>query len=1127
MSTQGSHAHAFRKWVSGKWILGALLGSFTVGAPAQTAPVSVGIPGNYQSEAGCAGDWDPACPATQLVYDANGDIWRNTFSVTPAGGYEYKVALNGSWDWNYGLHAQQNGPNIPLATSQSPQNVTFLYDHKTHWVTDNVSSIIATVPGSFQSEMGCSGDWDPGCFRTWLQDIQGSGIYSFSTGAIPAGTYEAKVALNGTWDVNYGQGGVQNGANIAFTVPANGMEVVFQWNATTHDLRVIVGGIRGDLTKARAYWLSADTIAWSVPNAAGTSVSLFADPDGALTLDGPGVMPGPNTRSWVLTPEAAGLSPALRAKFPHLAGLAAFKLPAEAIAAAAQSLKGQLAVGATLAGQGVDATGLQVPGVLDDLYASRAGSVAFGPSFVNGQTTLRVWAPTARSLRLRLFADSTTGTFTTQPMTLDPASGVWSYSAPSSSLDGVYYLYEAEVFVRGTNRVETNVVTDPYSVSLARNSARSQVVSFDDPDLQPRGWRRLAKPSLAAPEDMVLYELHVRDFSATDQTVPENLRGTFAAFTQKRSDGMKHLATLGLAGVTHVHLLPAFDFATTNEDKTAWQAPSFETLAALPADSAEQQALVAATADRDGFNWGYDPLHYNVPEGSYATDADGSARILEFRQMVQSLNESGLRVVMDVVYNHTNSAGQNPNSILDKLVPGYYHRLNGDGVVLGESCCADTATEHAMMEKLMVDSVVLWARRYKVDGFRFDIMGFHLKSNMLKVRAALDALTLAKDGVDGRSIYLYGEAWNFGVMANNGRGENAIQVNMAGTGIGSFNDRIRDAVRGGGPFSPRRDQGFATGLFVEPNGTFGGSAADEKAELLRLTDRVKLGLAGNIASYEIVDATGVRKPGRDVDYFGMPGAFGALPSDTIQYIGVHDDPDWFDAMNLKLGTAVPRADRVRMHRLGLSIVALSQGVPFFMAGDEILRSKSADRNSYNSGDWFNRIDWTRKTHNWGVGLPPANGNQDDWGIIGPALADPNLKPTAKDIDGTFRHFLEMLVIRKTSGLFRLRSAEEIQKAVSFYNTGPSQIPGLIVERIIHTDRFCFPAAQAVVLVNATPQAQTFSDPAFRKQPLLLHPVQALSQDAVVRQSKFQASSGTFTIPARTTAVFIEPCLGRR
>jgi len=1103
----------------------ALLAWRPLEATAQAAPASVGIPGNYQSEAGCGGDWDPGCAATQLVYDANGDIWRNTFTISPAGSYEYKVALNGSWDVNYGLHAQQNGPNIPLTTNASPQSITFYYDHKTHWVTDNVNSLIATVPGSFQSEIGCPGDWDPSCFRSWLQDINDTSIYSFSTSAIPPGTYEAKVALNGGWDVNYGQGGVQNGPNIVFTVPAAGMDVVFQWNSTTHELRIVVGGIHGDLTKAQAYWLTADTIAWNVPT--DTAVSLFADPDGALAIDGPGIVAGANTRSWTLQHDPAGLSPALRAKFPHLANLAAFKLPADAVTAAAQSLKGQLAVGAVRGVQGVDATSLQVPGVLDDLYAAKASPVALGPSFKHGQATLRVWAPTARNLALRVYADSDTPTYVTYPMTLDAASGIWSYSASAAGLAGKYYLYEAQVYVRSTRRVESNVVTDPYSVSLARNSARSQIVSLEDPALQPRGWNKLNKPYLAAPEDIVLYELHVRDFSATDATVPESERGTYKAFTEKRSNGMKHLSTLGLAGVTHVHLLPAFDFATINEDKSTWAAPSFETLAALPPDSSEQQALVAATAGRDGFNWGYDPLHYNVPEGSYALDANGPSRVLEFREMVQSLNQSGLRVVMDVVYNHTNSSGQNPNSILDKLVPGYYHRLNGDGVVLGESCCADTATENAMMEKLMVDSVVLWARQYKVDGFRFDIMGFHLKSNMLKVRAALDALTPAKDGVDGKSVYLYGEAWNFGVMANNGRGVNAIQVNMAGTGIGSFNDRIRDAVRGGGPFSARRDQGFATGLFTEPNGTYGGSAADEKAELLRLSDRVKLGLAGNIASYEIVDAQGNTRPGSEVDYFGMPGAYGAQPEDTIQYIGVHDDPDWFDAMNLKLASNVPRADRVRMARLGMDVVALSQGIPFFMAGDEILRSKSEDRNSYDSGDWFNRIDWTLQSNGWGSGLPPANGNQGDWSIIGTALADSNLKPTAGDIQSTYRHMLEMLVIRKTSKLFRLRSAEEIKKAVSFYNVGPDQTPGLIVERIGNADRFCVGASQAVVLVNATPQPQAFTHTDFRKQPLLLHPVQVFSQDPVVRTSKFDFRTGTFTIPARTTSVFVQPCFGPR
>jgi pullulanase-type alpha-1,6-glucosidase len=1085
-------------------------------------PASVGIPGNYQSEAGCAGDWDPACPATQLVYDANGDVWRNTFGISPAGGYEYKVALNGSWDVNYGLHAQQNGPNIPFSTSTTPQSVTFYYDHKTHWVTDNLTHFIATVPGSYQSEIGCGGDWDPSCFRSWLQDVNDTSIYSFSTGAIPAGSYEAKVALDGTWDVNYGAGGVQNGPNIAFTVPATGMDVVFQWNSATKDLRVVVGGIHGDLTKAQAHWISADTIAWNVPT--DTVVKLFADPDGALGLDGPGIVAGANTKSWTLTYDPAGLTAAQRARFPHLAALPAFRLPPDAVAAAAQSLKGQLAVGAVRGVQGVDATALQIPGVLDDLYAANAAPVTLGPSYANGMVGLRVWAPTARNVRLRLFADSNPATpFTTQPMTLDATTGVWSYTAPAAALDGRYYLVEAQVYVRGTNRVETNVVTDPYSVSLARNSTRSQFVSLDDAALQPHGWRSLAKPALAAPADIVLYELHVRDFSATDASVPETLRGTFAAFTRRNSAGMRHLAELGQAGVTHVHLLPSFDFATTNEDRSAWQAPSFETLAALPADSADQQALVAATADRDAFNWGYDPLHYNVPEGSYALDPDGPERILEFRRMVQSLNQAGLRVVMDVVYNHTNSAGQNPNSILDKLVPGYYHRLNGDGVVLGESCCADTATEHAMMEKLMVDSVVQWAKAYKVDGFRFDIMGFHLKSNMLKVRAALDALTPARDGVDGRSVYLYGEAWNFGVMANDGRGVNATQVNMAGTGIGSFSDRIRDAVRGGGPFSPRRDQGFATGLFTEPNGTFGGSAADEKAALLRLTDLVKLGLAGNIASFPLTDASGVTKPGREVDYVGLPGAYGLRPDDTIQYIGVHDDPDWFDAMNLKLATTVPRAERVRMHRLGLSIVALSQGVPFFMAGDEILRSKSGDRNSYNSGDWFNRIDWTLKSNGWGSGLPPADGNQGDWNIIAPALADPNLAPTSVDIEGTLRHLEEMLTIRKTSGLFRLRSAEEIEQAVTFFNNGPDQIPGLIVERIRNLGPTCFPASQAVVVVNATPQMQAFIDPAFRGQSFYLHPVLAMSADPVVRTSRFQPKSGSFLVPGRSTAVFLARC----
>ena len=173
------------------------------------------------------------------------------------------------------------------------------------------------------------------------------------------------------------------------------------------------------------------------------------------------------------------------------------------------------------------------------------------------------------------------------------------------------------------------------------------------------------------------------------------------------------------------------------------------------------------------------------------------------------LNRAGLRVVLDVVYNHTHASGQDPGSVLDRIVPGYYHRLLPDGTVATSTCCANTAPEHAMMGRLVVDSVVTWARRYKVDGFRFDLMGHHPKANLVEVRRALDALTLARDGVDGRSILLYGEGWNFGEVADNARFVQATQTEMAGTGIGTFNDRLRDAVRGGGPFdADPRVQGF-------------------------------------------------------------------------------------------------------------------------------------------------------------------------------------------------------------------------------------------------------------------------------------------------------------------------------
>src|SRR5215208_6234706 len=202
-------------------------------------PSSVTIAGSLQSELGCPGDWQPECGSTHLTFDANDGVWQGAFNV-PAGDWEYKAPVNNSWDENYGLHAQQNGANVPLNLGSSSA-VKFYYDHETHWITDNRNSVIAVAPGSFQSELGCAGDWDPSCLRSWLQDADGDGTYTFETTSIPPGDYFAKAALNESWDVNYGQGGVQNGADISFSVPANNAKVTFKYDATSHVLTILAG----------------------------------------------------------------------------------------------------------------------------------------------------------------------------------------------------------------------------------------------------------------------------------------------------------------------------------------------------------------------------------------------------------------------------------------------------------------------------------------------------------------------------------------------------------------------------------------------------------------------------------------------------------------------------------------------------------------------------------------------------------------------------------------------------------------------------------------------------------------------------------------------------------------------
>ena len=864
--------------------------------------------------------------------------------------------------------------------------------------------------------------------------------------------------------------------------------------------------------------MAEDILAWEFdtlpPDAA---VFLHASASGGLELTPDGIIGADVVLE--LTFDPAGLPPDVTDKFPHLAAYEAFLIDPVDLPLVPTMLKGQTAVSAHAADDSLlDATSIQIPGVLDDLFFYNG---PLGVDLTGGATTLRLWAPTAQLASLLLFDDSDPGTTPTAvPMGEDPGTGVWSVAGGPDWV-GKYYLFEVEVWAPTTGAIETNQVTDPYSLSLSADSARSQIVDLSDPALQPAGWDALEKPPLPAPEDVVVYELHVRDFSRYDPAASDANRGTFRAFTEDGSYGMTHLSALADAGLTHIHLLPSFDVATIPEYRADQLTVDDALLASFPPDSDQQQALISAIADDDGFNWGYDPWHYTVPEGSYSTDPDGPQRILEFREMVQSLNQAGLRVVMDVVYNHTNSAGQNDKSVLDKLVPGYYHRLNDQGGVETSSCCPNTAAENDMMEKLMIDSIVTWARDYKVDGFRFDLMGHHPKSTMLNIRAALDALTLASDGVDGSQIYLYGEAWNFGEVANGARFEQAIQANMGGTGIGSFNDRIRDGVRGGGPFSGLQEQGFTTGLFYDPNAIWQGTPADQEDRLKMQADWIRVSLAGGLANFPLIDRNGNPVLGWQVDYNGQQAGYTLDPQELINYCGAHDNETLFDAVQLKvpLGTANP--DRARVQNMANSLIALGQGVPFFHAGQDMLRSKSMDRDSFNSGDWFNWLDFSHAMNNWGGGLPVASKNEDNWPIMQPLLANPALAVGPAEIGAAVDHFQEMMMIRKSSGLFRLPTEAEVIARVGFLNTGPAQLPGMIVMTLSDPDGSVDRVREKIaVLFNATDDPQAYHAPSLGAFDFALHEVQEASSDPVVTTAAWDGAADSFMVPARTAAVFV-------
>ncbi len=497
--------------------------------------------------------------------------------------------------------------------------------------------------------------------------------------------------------------------------------------------------LNGVFQEQQAYWLDRHRLAIQ-PQYFQSSWTYFlnASPSGGLQLGDSGVTGGTSLQ----LVQGGALTADELMRYPQLAGYAVLQVPRSApLATIQQYLRGQVAVSAVDSTSTLKyATGIQIGGVLDDLYdySGKLGVIFHSDDSELAPIQIKLWAPTAQSVSLQIFnqADDTS------PAAIIPmrqSNGVWVANG-NRSWEGKYYLYSVSVYVPGDHAVDSNLTTDPYSIDISVNGGKSRITNLDAGATKPAGWDESDAPPLHSLGDMSIYELHIRDFSINDTTVPAQDRGRYGAFNDQNSNGMKHLRALAQSGLKAVHIMPSFHFASVNEDQSTWQTTG--DLSMYPPDGAEQQQAVIGIQGADGYNWGYDPVHFMTPEGSYAVNPDD--RVLEYRTMVEGLHGAGLRVIQDVVFNHTNASGEGPNSNLDEVVPGYYHRLDAGGRLETGSCCADTASEHRMMEKLMIDTLVLNARQYKIDGFRFDIMNFHFTYNMRNIQQALAALTPAK-----------------------------------------------------------------------------------------------------------------------------------------------------------------------------------------------------------------------------------------------------------------------------------------------------------------------------------------------------------------------------------------------
>ncbi|EEL70518.1 Pullulanase, type I [Bacillus mycoides] len=539
------------------------------------------------------------------------------------------------------------------------------------------------------------------------------------------------------------------------------------------------------------------------------------------------------------------------------------------------------------------------------------GGNDLGNIYTPQHTKFRLWAPTASEAKLVTYK-KWSDKIGTEINMQQGEKGTWKAELKGNQ-KGLFYTYKVKIGDKWTEAV------DPYVRAASVNGDKGAVVDLEETN--PKKWKVNKKPKFKNPEDAIIYELHVRDLSIQPESGIKQ-KGKYLGVTEKGTKGPEGVKT-GLdhmkdLGVTHVQFLPIFDYASVNEENL----------------------------NEPQYNWGYDPKNFNVPEGSYSTNPfEPTVRITELKQMIQTLHDNNLRVVMDVVYNHMYNAAE---SNFHKLVPGYYYRYNEDGTLAnGTGVGNDTASERKMMRKFMVDSVTYWAKEYNLDGFRFDLMGIHDYETMNEIRKAVNQID--------PSIILHGEGWDLNtplaaeLKANQ---KNAEKMK----GIAHFNDNIRDGLKGS--VFEEKENGFVNGK-------------------QNMEDRIKKGITAGI------------------DYDTNSSTY-QDPEQVLTYVEAHDNHTLWDKLELT-NSGDSEEMRKQMHKLSSSILLTSQGIPFLHAGQEFMRTKYGDHNSYKSPDSINQMDWLRRA---------AFNNEVEY-------------------------MKGLIDLRKKYPAFRMTSAEQIKKHIAF------------------------------------------------------------------------------------------------